>query len=71
MYDELVVSARTETDPVVRMQKYHQAEEILMNDMGIIPIVYYADDVLSQTYFTGFGVTGTALKMFWDAVKAE
>ncbi len=70
-YDALVVAARTETDPAVRMQKYHEAEEILMNDMGIIPIVYYADDVLSQTYFTGFGVTGTALKMFWDAERAE
>lgn len=71
MYDELVNSARTEQDPVVRMQKYHEAEAILMNDMSIIPIVYYADDVLAQTNFTGFGVTGTALKMFWDAVKAN
>ena len=66
-YDELVIAARTEKDPAVRMQKYHEAEAILMNDMPIIPIVFYADDVLSQTYFTGFGVTGTGLKMFWDA----
>ena len=68
-YDELVIAARTEKDPVVRMQKYHEAEAILMNDMPIIPVVFYADDVLSQTYFTGFGVTGTGLKMFWDAVR--
>jgi oligopeptide transport system substrate-binding protein len=71
MYDELVIAARTETDPVVRMQKYHEAETILMNDMGVIPIAYYADDVLAQTYFTGFGVTGTGLKMFWDAKLAK
>lgn len=70
-YDELVIGARTEMDPVKRMDMYHQAEAIIMNDLGVIPIVYYADDVLSQTNFTGFGVTGTALKMFWDAVKAE
>ena len=70
-YDELVNAARTEQDPAVRMQKYHDAEVIIMNDMGVIPIGYYADDVLAQTYFTGFGVTGTGLKMFWDAVKAK
>lgn len=70
-YDTLVDAARTEKDPAVRAQKYHEAEAILMNDMGMIPIVFYADDVISQTYFTGFGVTGTGNKMFWDAVKAE
>lgn len=70
-YDELVIGARTEMDPAKRMDMYHQAEAIIMNDMPIIPIVYYADDVLAQTYFTGFGVTGTALKMFWDSQLAE
>ena len=68
-YDELVISARTEQDTAKRMDLYHQAEAIIMNDMPIIPIVFYADDVLSQANFTGFGVTGTGLKMFWDAVK--
>ena len=64
------ISARTEMDQTTRMTKYHEAESILMNDVGIIPIVFYADDVLSQTNFTGYGVTGTGLKMFWDAEKA-
>lgn len=63
--------ARTEQDPAKRMEMYHQAEAIIMNDMPIIPIVFYADDVLAQTTFTGFGVTGTGLKMFWDAVNAK
>lgn len=70
-YDALIDAARGEQDSVVRMQKYHEAEAILMNDMGIIPIVYYADDVLSQTTFTGYGVTGTGNKMFWEAVVSE
>lgn len=69
-YDELVIGARTEQDTAKRMSMYHEAEALLMNDMPIIPIVFYADDVLSQTNFTGFGVTGTGLKMFWDAEKA-
>ncbi len=70
-YDALVNGARTESDPATRMQMYHDAEAILMNDMPIIPIVYYADDVLSQTYFSGFGVTGTGDKMFWGATITE
>ena len=43
----------------------------VMNDMGVIPIVFYADDVLSQANFTGFGVTGTGLKMFWSATYTD
>jgi len=70
-YDALVIGARTEQDPAKRMEMYHQAEAIIMNDMPIIPIVFYADDVLSQANFTGFGVTGTGLKMFWGATIAE
>lgn len=70
-YDALIDAARTEKDMAVRAQKYHDAEKIIMDDMGLIPIVYYADDVLSQEYFTGYGVSGTANKMFWDAVKTE
>ena len=70
-YDRLVNAARTEMDPVTRMQMYHDAEKILMDDMGIIPIVFYSDDVLTQTNVTGVGVTGTALKMFWDATVTE
>ncbi len=70
-YDALIDAARIETDPAVRADLYHQAEAIIMDDMAFVPIVYYADDVLSQTYFTGFGVTGTGNKMFWDAVKAQ
>lgn len=68
-YDALIDAARTEKDMAVRTQKYHEAEKILMDDMGMIPIVFYADDVLSQTYLTGYGVTGTGNKMFWEAVK--
>ena len=45
----------------------------MMNDMPMIPVVFYADDVLAQTSgFTGYGVTGTGNKMFYaDASKAD
>lgn len=70
-YDDLVNKARTEQDPVKRMDLYHQAEKIIMTDMPMIPIVFYADDVLSQTDFTGYSVTGTGFKMFWAVNKPE
>jgi ABC-type oligopeptide transport system substrate-binding subunit len=78
-YDELVNAARTEQDPAKRMDEYHQAEKIIMEDAGIIPIVYYADDVLSQTNFTpydaatgkGYQQVATGLKQFHNTTKAE
>lgn len=70
-YDELVNKARSESDITKRMALYHQAEDIIMADMPMIPIVFYADDVLSQTDLTNYYVTGTGLKMFWAASKSE
>ncbi len=70
-YDKLVKDAKLATDPAVRAEKYHQAETIFMNDMPIIPLVFYADDVLAQTNFTGYGVTGTGNKYFWDTSKTS
>ena len=78
-YDELVNAARVEQDPVKRMQMYHEAEKIIMNDAGMIPVVFYADDVLSQTDFTpydpatgkGYSVAGTGLKLFYNTTKPE
>lgn len=70
-YDQLVKDAKIEPDLATRMDMYHQAEAVLMNDMPMIPVVFYADDVLSQTDLTGYGVTGTGNKMFWEASKAD
>lgn len=70
-YDKLVNDARIEQDIAKRMDMYHQAEQIIIDDMGMIPIVFYADDVLSQTDFTGYSVTGTGFKMFWATNKTD
>jgi ABC-type oligopeptide transport system substrate-binding subunit len=70
-YDKLVNGARTEQDKTKRMQMYHDAEAIILKDMPFIPIVFYADDVLSQTDFTGYAVTGTGCKMFWATSKPQ
>jgi len=70
-YDELVDSARAETDPVKRMEMYHKAEKILLDDVGIIPIVFYTDEVLIQPDLTGIGVLGTGFKAFWEGSKPQ
>ena len=40
-YDELVNAAKVESDPVKRWDMMKQAEDILMEDMPIIPLYYY------------------------------
>ena len=40
-YDRIVLEAGREQDPAKRAALYHQAEEILMTDLPVIPIYYY------------------------------
>jgi oligopeptide transport system substrate-binding protein len=40
-YDKLIASAKAEPDAAKRMALMHQAEDMLMNDMPIIPLYYY------------------------------
>ena len=69
-YDEKIAGAKKEIDPAKRMALLHEAEDILMDDMGIIPIYYYTTIVcqkptikdvristLGQVYFTKAYVT--------------
>ncbi|GLC28721.1 peptide ABC transporter substrate-binding protein [Clostridium omnivorum] len=52
-YDELVLNAKKEKDPEKRMQMIHDAEKILMDDMAIIPLAFYVDDVCIKPYLKG------------------
>jgi ABC-type oligopeptide transport system substrate-binding subunit len=70
-YDKLVKDAKAATDPAVRADLYHKAEKIIMDDMPMIPLVYYADDVLIQTDLTGVGVVPTGNKYFWNTNKTS
>ena len=40
-YDELIAAAARELDPVARMQLLRESEEILMEELPILPIYYY------------------------------
>ena len=52
-YDAAMDASSTETDPVKRSALLHQAEDILMADMGVIPLAYYNDFWLQSEKVTG------------------
>lgn len=52
-YDKLVEQAKKEPDQVKRMQIMHDLEKILMRDMPIMPLYFYSDEYLMQSYVGG------------------
>ena len=52
-YDAAMKEARKTTDPEKRSAALHKAEDILMEDMGCIPIAYYNDFWLQSSKVTG------------------
>lgn len=51
-YDKLVDSAKKGTDAAKRTDDMHKAEDILMNDMPIIPIYYYTNVLALKSNIT-------------------
>ncbi|MCX7904713.1 MAG: peptide ABC transporter substrate-binding protein, partial [Caloramator sp.] len=49
-YDKRIEAAKKEFDPAKRMQLLHEAEDILMEDMPLIPIYYYTNVVCIKDY---------------------
>ncbi|KRQ86152.1 Oligopeptide-binding protein OppA precursor [Caloramator mitchellensis] len=49
-YDKRIEAAKKEADPAKRMQLLHEAEDILMNDMPLIPIYYYTNVACIKPY---------------------
>lgn len=56
-YDELVKAAKSETDTVKRTELMHQAEDIIIEDMPIIPIYYYTQPKGIKDYVKGVNVS--------------
>lgn len=52
-YDELVAQADEEQDTQKRYELYHKAEDILMNDMPIIPLYYYTQNYMVKSNIKG------------------
>ena len=53
-YDRLVTTAQSEPDGAKRMRMFHDAEQILMDEMPIIPIYSYVDQNMVRPYVKGF-----------------
>ena len=45
-YDDKLKLAMSTIDQNVRMKAMHEAEDILMNDMGLIPLYFYTDPIM-------------------------
>ena len=61
-YDELLKKAMVETDKTARAALLHEAEEILLSDLPMTPVIYYQNAYLKSSDLTGtkvdyFGVT--------------
>lgn len=49
-YDAKIAAAKKEVDAAKRMQYLHEAEDVLMNDMPVIPIYFYTNVVCVKPY---------------------
>ncbi len=52
-YDKLIAEALNNTDPSGRMEQLREAETILMEEMGIMPIYFYSKQVAIKPEITG------------------
>jgi len=63
-YDNLVNMARIEDDENVRMKAMHEAESILLEDMGLIPIYFYTQPLLVSPNLKGVIFDSLAVSKF-------
>ena len=56
-FDDLVERARVEQDRETRLGLYREAEQLLMDDAGIIPLFHFQDHVILHPYVQGLGIT--------------
>lgn len=49
-YDAKIAAAKKEVDTTKRMQDLHEAEDVLMNDMPVIPLYFYTNVVCVKSY---------------------
>lgn len=69
-YDAAIKAARTETDSAKRMQYFHDAEKLLMDDMGIVPIYFYTEPTEISKDLQNYVVTPLGFVYFqWASYK--
>ncbi|MCG8453012.1 MAG: peptide ABC transporter substrate-binding protein [Spirochaetales bacterium] len=55
-YDRLVAAAQVETDPMKAMTLMRQAEDILMNDMALLPLYFRSAPMMMAPYVKGWHI---------------
>lgn len=69
-YDKLIESARTEKDAAKRIQIFHDAEKILMDDMGIAPVYFYTEVLDISKDIEGYVQTPLGFTyLYWATMK--
>ena len=68
-YDELIAAAKVETDANKRMDMLREAEDILMEEMPMLPIYYYTTVMAWNDNVDGIHVSKLGYKLFKDAYK--
>lgn len=53
-YDQLLLDVRMVDDEVARMEMMHQLEDILMEEMPVLPIYYYTLPMMVKSYVKGY-----------------
>jgi oligopeptide transport system substrate-binding protein len=66
-YDKLIATAQETNDQNVRMKAMHDAEKILMDDMGIIPIYFYNKPYCLNPKVKGIVAPATGVVNYKDA----
>jgi oligopeptide transport system substrate-binding protein len=66
-YDNTINLAKNELDTNKRIELLHQAEDILMNDMPVIPLYYYTRIIGVKDYVKGYRVSVMGVVYFKGA----
>ena len=56
-FDSLLIRAKSEPVRDIRLKFYSEAEQLLMDDAGIIPLFHVKDYVLVHPHVRGFGIS--------------
>lgn len=66
-YDELIEKAKSSTDQKVAFKAMHDAEDILMDAMPIIPLTFYGNSNVYRPYVKGLTLSALGFWGFKDA----
>ena len=66
-YDQLISDIKTSADQAVRMEKMHEAEDLIFDEWMLCPIYYYTDIYMVKENVTGFYASKLGFKYFMYA----